>query len=276
MVIGYDPTASHSCSALTLVDQALYAGETVKSHGSGDFTFQSGHLQECIQLPAPKGAGDILRPRPGVVLKHLRGTTWCKHSKSDKKTRTLRTPGAIIRLNGTTFGIESNGRNSTIKVVAGSVTAISTFSRHFVTIRSGQQAHFPATGSPSPPRKLKPTARDTKAIALLSVGAAPMGIPEIFQSLQSEGTQGAVLVAIDSSTINAVGPDLTKENIRFHPVLASQVKSDPNILNSFAIKLGTRTVVVAAPAAALAPILDIVHQAAPSFSIIFYDTTSLG
>jgi hypothetical protein len=276
MVIGYDPTVSHSCSALTLVAQPLYAGETVKSHGSGDFTFQSGPLQKCIQLPAPKGTGDVLHPRPGVVLRHLRGTTWCRHSKSDKRTRTLRTPGAIIRLNGTTFGIESNGRNSTIKVVAGSVTAISTSSGRFVTIRGGQQAHFPANGSPSPPRKLNPTASDAKAIALLSVGAAPMGILAISQSLQNQGTQATILVAIDSATINTVGPHLTKEKIRFLSVLPSQVKSDPNILNSYATKLGTQTVVVAAPAAEARPILDTVHKAALSLSIIFLDTTAGG
>jgi hypothetical protein len=272
-VLGYDPTASASCSLQhPVVNQALYAGETVQSIGTGDLTFQSGHLQECILLPAPQGTGDIVRPRAGIALRHLRGITWCKHSKSDTKPRTLRTPGAVIRLHGTTFGIQSNGHNSTIKVTGGSLTAISTFSGRFVTISGGQQASFPAHGSPSPPRKLKPSALDFKAISLLSVGAAPMGIPEILQSLQSQGTQAAILVAIDSSTINTVGPELTKESIRFHSLLASQVQS--NTLNGFAIKLKTQTVVVAAPAADARPVLDAVHKAAPTFSIIFFDTTS--
>ena len=271
-VLGYDPTASASCSLQhPVVNQALYAGETVQTIGSGDLTFQSGRLQECIQLPAPQGTGDIVRPRAGIALKHLRGVTWCKHSRSDTKPRTLRTPGAVIRLHGTTFGIQSNGKNSTVKVTGGRLTAISTFSGRFVTITGGQQASFPAHGSPSPPRKLKPSALDFKAISLLSVAAVPMGIPEILQSLQSQGTQAVILVAIDNSTVNSVGPELTKESIRFHALLASQVQS--TTLNSFSIKLKTQTVVVAAPAADARPVLDDVHDAAPKFSIIFYDTT---
>jgi hypothetical protein len=59
-------------------------------------------------------------------------------------------------------------------------------------------------------------------------------------------------------------------------VLASEVKSTPNVLNSFAIKLRTQTVVVATPAADARPVLDTVRKAAPSFSIIFFDTTSGG
>jgi hypothetical protein len=271
-VLGYDPTASHSCSGQTLVAQPLYAGETLQSNGAGNFTFKTGHLQECIEFAAPKGTGDVLRPRPGIALKHLRGTTWCKHDKSDKTRRTLRTPGAVIRLHGTTFGIQSDGKNSTIKVTGGSLTAISTFSGRFITISGGQQASFPANGSPSSPRKLKPTATDAKAIALLSVGAAPMGIPEILQSLQNQGTQACILVAIDSPTINKVGPELTKQSIRFHSLLASQVQS--NTINSFSIKLKTQTVVVAAPAADARPVLDAVRNAAPTFSIIFFDTTN--
>jgi hypothetical protein len=270
-VLGYDPTASHSCSGETLVAQPLYAGETLRSNGTGNFTFQTGHLPECIQFAAPKGTGDVLRPRPGIVLKHLRGTTWCKHDKSDTQPRTLRTPGAVIRLHGTTFGIQSNGMRSTIKVTGGSLTGISTFNGRFVTISGGQQASFPAHRSPSPPQKLKRTAVDAKAIALLSVGAAPMGIPEIQQSLQNQGTQATILVGIDSATINTVAPELTKEGIRFHSLLASQVQS--NTLKSFSIKLKTQTVVIAAPAADVRPVLDAVHQAAPSFTIIFFDTT---
>jgi hypothetical protein len=271
-VLGYDPAASHSCSGQTLVAQPLYAGEKLQSSGTGNFTFQTGHLPECIQFAAPKGTGDVLRPRPGIVLRHLRGTTWCKHDKSDTQTRTLRTPGAVIRLHGTTFGIQSNGKSSTIKVTGGSLTAISTFNGRFVTISGGQQASFPAHGSPSPPQKLKRSAVDAKAIALLSVGAAPMGIPAISQSLQSQGTQATILVGIDNATINAVGPELTKEGIRYHSLLASQVQS--NTLNSFSTKLKTQTVVIAAPAADARPVLDAVRKAAPSFSIIFFDTTS--
>jgi hypothetical protein len=250
----------------------LYAGETLQSNGVGNFTFKTGHLQECIEFAAPRGTGDVLRPRPGIALKHLRGTTWCKHDKSDKTRRTLRTPGAIIRLHGTTFGLQSNGKNSIIKVTGGSLTAISTSSGRFVTISGGQQASFPANGSPSAPQKLKPTATDEKAIALLSVGAAPMGIAEISQGLQTQGTQACILVAIDSATINTVGPELTKESIRFHALLASQVQS--STINSFATKLKTQTVVVAAPAADARPALDAVHNAVPSFSIIFFDPTT--
>jgi hypothetical protein len=272
-VLGYDPTASHSCSGDTLVAQPLYAGETVQSNGTGNFTFQIGHLPECIQFAAPKGTGDVLRPRPGIVIRHLRGTTWCKHDKSDTQTRTLKTPGAIIRLHGTTFGIQSNGKRSTIKVTGGNLTAISTFSGRFVTISGGHQASFPVHGSPSQPQRLKRSATDAKAINLLSVGAAPMGIPEIFQSLQNQGTKSTILVALDSSTLNAVGPQLSKEGITFHALLDSQLKSNPNALNTFGTKLRTQTVVVATPAADARPALDDVHNAAPSFSIIFYDTT---
>lgn len=271
-VLGYDPTVSHSCSGQTLVAQPLYAGETLQSNGVGNFTFKTGHLQECIEFAAPKGTGDVLRPRPGIALKHLRGTTWCKHDKSDTRRRTLRTPGAVIRLHGTTFGIQSNGKNSTIKVTGGSLTAISTSTGRFVTISGGQQASFPASGPPSSPQKLKPSTTDATAIALLSAGAAPMGIPEISQSLQNQGTQACILVATDNATINKVGPELTKESIRFHSLLASQVGS--STMNSFATKLKTQTVVVAAPAADARPVLEAVHTAAPSFSISFFDTTT--
>jgi len=272
-VLGYDPTASHSCSGETLVAQPLYAGETVQSNGTGNFTFQTGHLPECIQFAAPKGTGDVLRPRPGIVLKHLRGTTWCKHDKSDTHTRTLRSPGVVIRLHGTTFGIQSNGKRSTIKVTGGSLTAVSTFDGRFVTISGGQQASFPAHGSPSLPQPLKRSPIDAKAISLLSVGAAPMGIPEIFQSLQNQGTKSTILVALDSSTFNAVGPQLTKQGISYHALLDSQLKANPNALNTFGTKLRTQTVVVATAAVDARPVLDDVHNASPSFSIIFYDTT---
>jgi hypothetical protein len=274
MVLGYDPDASHSCSGQTLVAQPLYAGETLKSSGTGNFTFQTGHLHECIEFAAPKGTSDVLRPRAGIALKHVRGTTWCKHDKSDRTVRTLGTPGAVIRLHGTTFGIQSNGTKSTVKVTGGSLTAISTSSGRFVTISGGQQASFPSHGAPSSVQKLQPSTTDAKAIALLSVGAAPMGIPEVSQSLQSQGTKAAILVALDSSTLNTVGPSLTKEHIAFHGLLDSQVQSNPNSLNSFANKFQTQTVVVATPAADARPVLDDVHNAAPGLSIIFFDTAS--
>lgn len=273
-VLGYDPDASDSCSPRTLVAQPLYAGETVRSGSPGDFTFQTGHLKECIQLPAPNGTADILRPRAGIALKHLHGTTWCEHAKSDTKPRTLRTPGAVIRLHGTTFGIESNGRSSTVKVSGGSLTAISTFSGRYVTINSGHQAVFPINSYPSKLGKLKPTTIDAKALALLSVGATPMGIPEVLQSLQNEGTKAAILVALDSSTLNTVGPQLGSEGISYHGLLDSALQSNPSSFNTFAAKLHTQTAVVATPAVDARQVLDDVRNAAPKFLIIFFDTQS--
>ena len=191
-----------------------------------------------------------------------------------QKSRILQTPGAVIRLHGTMFGLASNGRNSTVKVAHGSVTGISTFDGRAVTIRAGYKAYFAANGPPSQPRPFQDSTRDSEAFALLSIeGAAPMGVRDVGKELP-KGTHTAVLVAIDSATLTSVRAALGKQKIKVGGLLASQLQQDPTALANAATTYNTQTVIVAAPAARARSLLDTVHKDAAGLSVVFIDTTS--
>jgi hypothetical protein len=275
-VIGYDPDASTSCSPhAAQVHQDLFARETLRSNGGGDLTFDTNHLHKCIQFATLNGTRDILRPKPGVALRHLRGVTYCRHVTGDAGSRSLTTPGAVIRLHGTMFALASDGKNSTIKVAHGRIRARSTFDQRIVTITAGYKAYFPANAPPSQPRTFKGTRRDAEAFALLSVDAAPAGVDEIAQGLNDVGIHTAVVVAFDNATLNAERSALGNDGIKVGLLLASRLKKQPSILTTTATKFHTTAVVVAAPVAKAKLLLDTVHQDDTNhdLTIYFVDTT---
>lgn len=274
-VISYVPHASGSCSSQTYDGEKLYAGEAVTSRGPGKFAFMTHHLHECIQFASPRGTGDILRPRRGVLLRHLRGTTYCLHAGADQGPRTLRTPGAVVHLHGTMFALESDGRNSTVKVKHGRIRAVSTFDGRAVTIKAGYRDYFPANRPPGRPRPFTGSSTDVEAFALLFVDGAPTGVAEVAQGLKKAGVHSAILVALDSATVSSERSALGKNGIKVHALLASQLQKDPSLLTNTATQFNLQNVIVAASVDQAPPLLDTVHQDDTNgdLTIYFVDTT---
>ncbi len=271
-VLAYLPTSGHSCPGLLTFSLPLYRRETVDSVNPGQLTFHTNHLSKCIEFRDTNGSADVLYPRAGIAIRHIRGKTWCLHLRGDG-SKTLLTPGAIIRATGTIFGIDSKPRGSLIKVTRGKVRARSMATRQTITIRAGYQALIPTKGQPQRPRRLQLDTQDQEGAFFLRYNILSMGPAQPIEYLKANGEDKAVVVAQDTAQAQAQARELRGAKVQ--TLTAAQVIADPQIAFTKARQIGAHTIVVAGDFNSLKPTLTLIATGLPSdIALLFASATT--
>lgn len=262
-VVSYLPSAGRLCVMAVFDDDPLYATETIKTGSPvGGFTFKTPGLYQCHEGP---GARDTIRPAPGVALKHLQGTTWCKRKPHSKKQfLTLR--GAKIKTTGTIFGIQS-GKRSVIKVSEGRLQVIPRATRRPIKLRAGRQLSISAKGVPGVPRRFSPTPQDRLAVFLLRTGDLESGAKQVAEYLHVHDQSRVVVVSQNESVQNQVTIGL---NAKTATIDAAQAKKDPAAVKQQVESLNAMTVAVAGSFNAMQPVLKAVRATVPSSVVLLF------
>jgi hypothetical protein len=263
-VNSYTPAASHTCLSPIVVNQVLRQTETLKSTGS--ITFQTSILKPCIQWAGV----DILRPTAAILLKHVSGTTWCSKAKGGKAvTRTLTAANAVIKVVDPTFGIVSDQRGTTVKVLDGSATVVDNAGRS-VIVGANQQSFVPASGTAAPTvDTLVLSTDDRKVVTFLQDNALPTGAVQTLEYLNANKEKSAVVVAPDRQTAARLARALQGKKVS--TLLASEVAADPNTLVARVNELSAKTVVVGGAFDTMHATLDTARRALPSTAILYVE-----
>jgi hypothetical protein len=266
-VLTHDPSAGRSCRRLVNDGADLYRVEQLHTGTPGSLSFHTNHLYRCIEFADTTGSADVLLPGPGIAVKHVRGKTWCRHLASDPY-RMLTAPGVVIRTSGTTFGIDSNGTGSTIKVAEGRVIAISRKTKRKVLVPAGYQVRVPKSGPPKRRRRLRPDGQDQQAMLFLTLGALPSGPAQVLGYLRANGQTSVVIVAEDSASAKNEAKKLP--GITTALVTGAEVESDPSTPAGRADKIGAQTAVFVGAFEKMSPLLRLVSGHSPSdFVLVF-------
>jgi hypothetical protein len=266
-ILAYVPTAGHSCTGTVIVGLTVFRTETVRSGNPGQLTFQTQHLNRCIEFRDTKGSADVLYPSFDIAIRHLRGKTWCRKRPGDAG-KTLLAPGAVIHISGTVFGIDSTDQQSLIRVTVGSVTATSTATGQRVRIPAGFQALFPTAGPPEKPRRLSLDADDKQGSFFLSYDVLPIGRAQAAEYLKNHHESAAVIVGEDAKAGKLQAAALPR--IRTRVVTAAQAAANPKLVIARARQIRAHTIIAAGTFAALEATLKALATTAPPDITILY------
>jgi hypothetical protein len=251
-VVSFSPSAGHACPGSIAFGLPFYQGETVHSGNPGQLTFHTYHLDRCIEFRDTYGSADILYPKTGIAIRHLRGKTWCRRLPTDKYSQLL-TPGAVLKTTGTIFGIDSNKSGSVIKVTDGSISALSLATRTTITIKAGFQALVPLTGPPHAPTALKPDDADQEGDLFLRLSIISMGTAQPTAYLKQQRQTSLVVVGQDPAALKTEMPFL--RGTKLQTLTAGQVATDPRIVLERAHEIQARTVLVVGEFSTVTPTL---------------------
>jgi len=246
-VVGYLPTANHSCASPVVVGATLFGGDFLSTGAGGEFTFQTPFLFRCHELSS---SADVVNPTAKIALRHLWGTTWCRHRVSDPKAW-LQVGGATIRTSGTILGLTTGPTSSTISVVQGAATITSTNPPGQVTVTQGNQLSITAPGVLQRPARLTLSPNDQVVVTELQLFVTPLGLPQVTESLKSHGEASVVVIGHDAATATQAAASL---GVRAGILTTDQVRAQPQIVNDELKKFGSHTVVTVGDLAVLEPI----------------------
>jgi hypothetical protein len=262
-VVGYVPLAGRSCALAVLVGAALYKVETLHTGSPGDFTFHTAVLYRCRESAK---AADVIRPSPGVALKHLKGTTWCKRKPTSAKIY-LTVTGKKIYTTGTIFGMDSVKNGAFLKVEEGTVVIPPQAGQQAVKVAAPAQVFISSGGRVGSVQPLQLTPDDQKAVLLLQLDATAMGPKQVAQDLRARHETRLVLVPQDARSAQAVTAGLpAKVSI----VAASQARVDPAVVRTRLSQFGAKTVAVAGGFSKMQSVLKAVQSALPAGAALLF------
>jgi len=269
-VDGYHVTARH-CHTPVTVGAPIYRVDTLKtSPPSGTFDFHTPFLAQCHQGP---GATDVIAPTAAIAIRHLAGTTWCRHLITSSKTwLTTTPPHNVITVSGSILGLNTSARGTLVQIAEGTATISTPASPTPIVVQQGSQLFLPTGGVPGSPSPLVLSPVDQVTVKELQLNVIAMGSPQAAEHLQSRGETSTVVVGDTSESARREAALLP--GVKVAILTADQVRRKPTVVTAQAAQLGAHSVITVGAFGAIEPAWEVMRTKSnlPEGTAVVYAT----